>query len=98
MQKAEDLFEPGRDHRRRSNRADRHTTSQLIHQLDPEELDAAVPTRTAHDIGHPTSRRPTAPPKPGRRGGFKVWKTPFWKRRTTLRQQKALAERRDLGD
>ena len=46
-----------------------------------------------HDVGHKTSPPPQRAAKPGRRGGFKVWKTSFWKRRTTVRRQKALAER-----
>jgi hypothetical protein len=84
------------DHRRRTRRAERHATSEAIHCLDGEDIDAAVPTRSKHDVGHKTSPAPRSA-KPGRRDGFKVWKTPFWKRRKALRVEKALAERQ-LGD
>jgi hypothetical protein len=90
----ERLLDRPADHRRRTNRAERHATSQAIHTLDFEELDCAVPTRSKHDIGHKTSPPPGKAPKPGRRDGFKVWKTSFWKRRNSVRQEKALAERR----
>src|SRR5579883_3369995 len=81
MQREDDrpLVDPA-DHRRRTRRAERHATSDAIHRLDPEELDAAVPMRSKHDLGHKTSPKPKSA-KPGRRSGFKVWKTPFWKRR-----------------
>ena len=84
---------PG-DHRRRTRRAERHATSEAIHLYEDDDLDAAVSTRSVHDVGHKTSPRPSSSPKPGRRQGFKVWKTSFWKRRTALRRDKALAERR----
>ena len=94
MQREEDrLREPPADHRRRTRRAERHRTSQAIHLFDWEDLDAVVPVKSVHDVGHKTSPPLRREPKPGRRGGFKVWKTSFWKRRTTLRRQKALAER-----
>jgi hypothetical protein len=81
------------DHRRRTRRAERHTTSQLIHVLEGDDLDAVVPVRSVHDVGHKTSR-PVPGAKPGRRDGFKVWKTSFWKRRKAQRHERALAERR----
>ena len=94
MQREEDrLREPSADHRRRTRRAERHRTSQAIHVFDGEDLDAVVPVKSVHDVGHKTSPPHRKDPKPGRRGGFKVWKTSFWKRRTTMRRQKALAER-----
>jgi hypothetical protein len=94
MQREEDrLREPLADHRRRTRRAERHLTSQAIHRFDGEDLDASVPVKSVHDLGHKTSPPLRTGPKPGRRGGFKVWKTSFWKRRTALRRQKALAER-----
>ena len=93
MQREEDrLREPSADHRRRTRRAERHRTSQAIHVFDGEDLDAVVPVKSVHDVGHKTSPPPKVA-KPGRRRGFKVWKTSFWKRRTAMRRQKAIAER-----
>jgi hypothetical protein len=93
MQREEDRpRERPADHRRRTRRAERHATSEAIHTLDGDDIDAMAPVRSVHDIGHKTSPPPKSM-KPGRRDGFKVWKTPFWKRRTALRVQKALAER-----
>jgi hypothetical protein len=79
------------DHRRRTRRAERHATSEAIHCFDVEDLDTVVPARSVHDVTRSDKR---AASKPGRRAGFKVWKTPFWKRRTAIRREKALAERR----
>ena len=94
MQREEDrLRESLADHRRRTRRAERHRTKQAIHVFDGEDLDAVVPVKSVHDVGHKTSPPVRKDPKPGRRGGFKVWKTSFWKRRTAVRRQKALAER-----
>jgi hypothetical protein len=94
MQREEDRpRERPADHRRRTRRAERHATAEAIRTLDGDDIDAVVPVRSVHDIGHKTSPPPRAV-KPGRRDGFKVWKTPFWKRRKSLRVQKALAERR----
>ena len=82
------------DHRRRTRRAERHATSEAIHTVEVDDLDAVVPTRSVHDIGHKTSPPRSTVPKPGRRRGFKVWKTPFWKRRKAIRRDKAIEERR----
>ena len=92
------LIERQADHRRRTRRAERHATSQAIHTLVGDDLDASVPTRSVHDVGHKTSPRPPSAAKPGRRAGFKVWKTTFWKRRTTVRRDKAIAERQLFDD
>ena len=86
------LRESAADHRRRTRRAERHLTSQAIHTLDGDDLDAAVPVKSVHDVGHKTSSPPKAR-KPGRRDGFQVWKTSFWKRRKVVRRDKARAER-----
>ena len=80
------------DHRRQTRRAERHATSQAIHTFEGEDLDAVVPVKSVHDVGHKTSP-PLKARKPGRRDGFKVWKTSFWKRRKAVRRDKALAER-----
>ena len=93
MQREEDrVREAPAERRRRTRRAERHWTSQAIHVFDGEDLAAVVPTRSVHDVGHKTSP-PLKVPKPGRRDGFKVWKTSFWKRRKAMRRQRALAER-----
>jgi hypothetical protein len=87
------LRESAADHRRRTRRAERHLTSQAIHTLEGDDLDAAVPVKSVHDVGHKTSSSPPKARKPGRRDGFKVWKTSFWKRRKEVRRVKARAER-----
>lgn len=89
--------EKAADHRRRTRRAERHATSQAIHTLEGEDIDAAVTARSVHDLGHKTSPPPKSA-KPGRRDGFKVWKTPFWKRRKAIRAEKAKAERLLLAE
>jgi len=86
------LRESAADHRRRTRRAERHLTSQAIHTLEGDDLDAVVPIKSVHDVGHKTSSPPRAA-KPGRRDGFKVWKTSFWKRRKAVRRDKVRAER-----
>ncbi len=94
MQREDDrLQEAPAEHRRRTRRAERHATSQAIHTCDVEDLDAVVSPKSKHDIGHKTSP-PVKTLKPGRRPGFKVWKTSFWKRRKAIRREKALAEKR----
>ena len=83
------------DHRRRTRRAERHATSEAIHVFDVEDLDAVVNTRSVHDVRGTTGRAAgRTASKTGSRGGFKVWKTPFWKRRKAARRERALAERR----
>jgi hypothetical protein len=57
---------------------------------DDEAIDDRVLPTVRHDIGRKTSPKP---PKPGRRRGFKVWKTPFWKRRRQLWAQQNAAQR-----
>ena len=86
------LRESAADHRRRTRRAERHMTTQAIHTLEGDELDVVVPVRSLHDVGRKTSSPPKAR-KPGRREGFKVWKTSYWKRRKALRRDRVRAER-----
>ncbi len=92
------LVEDPPDHRRRTSRQVRHEARSTLHQLvgDEEALEDAdllCPTG-AHDIGRKTSPPPHHAPKPGRREGFKVWKTPFWKRRRTMRSARNATARR----
>ena len=85
-------------HRRRSSRQVRHEARSTLHHAllehdDDllEDVDLTCPTGR-HDLGRHTSPPPRAA-KPGRRGGFKVWKTPFWKRRRAMWAQRNQAER-----
>ena len=85
---------PARDpveHRRRTLRQERHAARAHLNGLlkDGMDLDDALPPVAAHDLG----RKPPKPHHPGRRPGFKVWKTPFWKRRRQLWQQRNAMER-----
>jgi hypothetical protein len=59
-----------------------------------EDADARCP-KAVHDLGRHPSPAPRHQPKAGRRGGFKVWKTPYWKRRTARRARRN-AQLRDL--
>lgn len=82
-------------HRRRSARQVRHASKAQLHSAlrDDEALEDAVCPVAAHDVGRKASPKPRAEPKPGRRDGFKVWKTPFWKRRRALWAQRNEAVR-----
>jgi hypothetical protein len=59
---------------------------------DEDALEDAICPTPAHDVGRKNSPKPRQRPKPGRRDGFKVWKTPFWKRRRHLWAQRNRAE------
>jgi hypothetical protein len=90
-----------RGHRRRTTRQVRHEARAALHEavFDEdvlEDADARCP-KDAHDLGRHVSSPPPKAPKEGRRGGFKVWKTPYWKRRKTLRRQRN-AELRQLAN
>lgn len=89
------------EHRRRTARQVRHEARARLHAVvgDEEALEDADLTcpQGAHDLGRRTSPRPKGQPKQGRRGGFKVWKTPFWKRRRALWAARN-AEARRLAD
>jgi hypothetical protein len=92
------VVEVAPDHRRRTTRQVRHAARARLRALagDEEALEDAdlVCPQVTHDLGRKTSPRPKGDPKPGRRQGFKVWKTPFWKRRRALwAAQNAAAKR-----
>jgi hypothetical protein len=89
------FLEDAQGRRRQSRRAARHEVRSHLHMasLDEEALDDAVLPVVPHDIGRKTSPKPHHAPAPGRRGGFKVWKTPFWKRRSRLWAERNAAER-----
>lgn len=81
--------------RRQASRSTRHAVRSYLHvcSLDAETLDDTVLPVVAHDVGRKASPRPPEAPRPGRRGGFKVWKTAFWKRRRRLWAERNAAER-----
>ena len=81
--------------RRQTSRTTRHAVRSHLHValLDEESLDDAVLPVVLHDVGRKTSPKPKQPPAPGRRGGFKVWKTSFWKRRSRLWAEQNAAAR-----
>jgi hypothetical protein len=88
------------DYRRRSRRQVRHRAKTTLRCacLDDEALDEAVLPVGCHDVGRRTSPKPYKPVTEGRRDGFKVWKTPFWKRRNQLRAARNAAERQLAAD
>lgn len=87
-----------RGHRRRTARQIRHEARAQLHTaiLDADALEDADVTCpiVPHDVGRKASPPPRRGPKPGRRPGFKVWKTPFWKRRRRLWAARNARERR----
>lgn len=82
-------------YRRQTVRQVRHQTKAALHGVwdDDEALEATVLPVDCHDVGRRSSPKPKKMPAEGRRGGFKVWKTPFWKRRTQLWAARNAAER-----
>lgn len=97
----DDIVEDPPEHRRRTSRHVRHEAKATLHVLagDDEALEDAdlLCPQAAHDLGRKASKPPRRDIKPGRRSGFKVWKTPFWKRRNQLRSMRN-AELRRLAD
>ena len=98
----DDIVEDALEHRRRTSRQVRHEAKARLHVIagDEEALEDAdlLCPQGAHDLGRKTSRPPKKVGKPGRRGGFKVWKTPFWKRRSTLWAERNAETRRLAED
>ena len=92
------VVEVAPEHRRRTSRQVRHTARTRLHVLagDEEALEDAdlLCPQGTHDLGRKTSPKPKVAPKPGRRRGFKVWKTPFWKRRRAMWAARNEAARR----
>ena len=93
----DDFVEDAPDHRRRTTRQDRHSAKTQLHMVAGdeealEEVDLKAPP--PHDLGRHASPPPPKAPKEGRRAGFKVWKTPFWKRRRALWAEQNEAARR----
>ena len=98
----EQVIEDAPGHRRRTSRDVRHTSKARLHELarDDEFLEDAdlLCPQPPHTLGRKTSPPRKGDPKPGRRSGFKVWKTPFWKRRRRLWAERNAAERRILEE
>jgi hypothetical protein len=86
VSRTEPLFEIAGEHRRRTARQVRHVTRAHLQNVasDEEALDDVVLPTVHHDLGRKASPRPKGTSQAGRRPGFKVWKTPFWKRRRQL--------------
>jgi hypothetical protein len=90
-----------RGHRRQTTRQVRHEARAALHEavFDEDSLEDAdvLCPKDAHDLGRHDSPAPRHGPKEGRRGGFKIWKTPYWKRRKSMRAQRN-AQMRQLAD
>ncbi len=90
MTRAQDDLLDLPDIRRRTTRQVRHEARTSLHtacgdgSVDGDRLDEAVLPEGRRDVGRKASPRPKQAATPGRRPGFKVWKTPFWKRRRRL--------------
>jgi hypothetical protein len=98
VRRPDDIVEDAPEHRKRTARQVRHVARTRLHVLagDEEALEDAdlLCPQAAHDLGRKSSRAPKRDAKPGRRSGFKVWKTPFWKRRSQLWAERNAAARR----
>ena len=81
--------------RRTSARQVRHATRIQMQTMvrDEEALEGVVLPVVCHDLGRHTSPRPAPARHPEQREGFKVWKTPFWKRRSQLWAERNAMER-----
>lgn len=86
--------------RRMSARQVRHAARVQMQVMvhDEDALESAVLPVVCHDVGRHRSPRPADPRHPEQRGGFKVWKTPFWKRRSQLWAERNARERQLLED
>lgn len=89
------FLEDAQGRRRKSSRTTRHAVRSHLHVacLDEEALDETVLPVVAHDVGRKVSPKPREVPESPRRGGFKVWKTAFWKRRRQLWAERNAAAR-----
>jgi hypothetical protein len=75
---------------RRRAREQLHLVAGDVEAIEDADLACPLPQ---HDLGRKPSRPPRQQPKHGQRRGFKVWKTPFWKRRRKLRAARNALER-----
>ena len=94
------FFEDAQGRRRQTSRTTRHAVRSHLHvaQLDEESLDDAVLPIVPHDVGRKSSPKPKAAPAHPTRGGFKVWKTSFWKRRRRLWAERNAAAKAIAND
>ena len=99
MSRFQDALPDAALHRRQSARQVRHTARVGLQTMahDDNAIEETVLPVGCHDLGRKASPAPKRQPQPGRRGGFKVWKTPFWKRRRALWAARNEAARR-VGD
>jgi len=81
--------------RRTSARQVRHSARIQMQTMvrDDDALESFVLPEVCHDVGRHTSPKPQPARHPEQRGGFKVWKTPFWKRRSQLWAERNARER-----
>lgn len=86
--------------RRMSARQERHAAHVQIQLMvrDEEARDGVVLPVAAHDVGRRTTPRRAPARHPEQRAGFKVWKTPFWKRRSQLWAERNARERQLLDE
>jgi hypothetical protein len=93
----DDVLDDATHRRRTSARQVRHAARMQMHVLvrDEDALEDAVLPTGCHDVGRHASPKPRtkSAPRSGARGGFKVWKTPFWKRRRQLWAERNAVER-----
>jgi hypothetical protein len=87
--------EDATNRRRMSARQVRHAARIQMQVMvrDEDALEGAVLPVVCHDVGRHPSSRPAPARHPEQRGGFKVWKTPFWKRRSQLWAERNARER-----
>lgn len=81
-----DETRPSREERKQQHRANRHATHQALHSIDDVEevvLPEAKRSGTVETAGNGN-----VPVEAGKRR-YKVWKTKFWKRRDSYKDQKA---------
>ena len=74
---------PSRDERKKQHRATRHAANQILHTLDdPDDVVLPEERRTAKSEQGATTTEPE-------KKRYRVWKTKFWKRRDSYRDQRA---------
>ena len=82
---------PSREERKQQHRANRHATHQMLHSLDdPDEVVLPEENRIRKPDAADNGKAgiPDYPNEPPKRR-YRVWKTKFWKRRDSYKEQKA---------
>lgn len=88
---------PAKEMRRAANRKARHRTHELLAHADidlGEEIVAPLPVHTRIDVDRGEMEADITILRPRRE--FRHWKQKFWKRRTTLRAEKAMLSHAEL--